>query len=69
MHAVALKHAAVAVSISKPLFVQCSDCSGGSTGSRNSGNELQEPSNFANFMPEVVPGSGFTGGYQPMEQF
>lgn len=21
------------------------------------------------FMPEVVPGSGFTGGYQPMEQF
>lgn len=66
MHAVALKHAAVAVSISEPLFVQCSR---GSTGSRNSGNELQEPSNFANFMPEVVPGSGFTGGYQPMEQF
>lgn len=66
MHAVALKHAGVAVSISEPLFVQCS---GGSTGSRNNGNEVQEPSKLVNFMPEVVPGSGFTAGYQPMEQF
>ena len=69
MHAVALKHAGVAVSISEPLFVQCSDCSGGSTEVETVETSFKNPSNFANFMPEVVPGSGFTGGYQPMEQF